>query len=165
MSAWLWIWPRFFACIYHVVSHIYTHFCIEQYNTIMTILQYMLCSGLTSVPLNIPTDTKLLDLQNNRITELKENDFKGLSNLYVSNANKTHSERNVMQVEISRKDLTQRLMNFIHMLYGQIYRWRGKYVGEKMTKQSHRMLKQTMMSCSRMPLLFWECGILPNWIF
>lgn len=42
------------------------------------------------VPKNIPTDTKLLDLQNNHITELKENDFKGLSNLYVSKANKIH---------------------------------------------------------------------------
>lgn len=59
----------------------------------------MLCSGLTSVP-HIPADTKLLDLQNNRITELKENDFKGLSNLYVSKANKTHTERNIERVEI-----------------------------------------------------------------
>lgn len=39
--------------------------------------------GLTEVPKNIPLDTKFLDLQNNRITELKENDFKGLTNLYV----------------------------------------------------------------------------------
>lgn len=39
--------------------------------------------SLTEVPKNIPADTKLLDLQNNRITELKENDFKGLSNLYA----------------------------------------------------------------------------------
>ncbi|XP_017342828.1 biglycan b [Ictalurus punctatus] len=48
-------------------------------------LKVVQCSdlGLTSVPQNIPTDTKLLDLQNNRITELKENDFKGLSNLYA----------------------------------------------------------------------------------
>ncbi|TNN82359.1 Biglycan [Liparis tanakae] len=38
--------------------------------------------GLTEVPKNIPSDTKFLDLQNNRITELKENDFKGLTNLY-----------------------------------------------------------------------------------
>jgi len=41
------------------------------------------CLGLTAVPRDIPRDTKLLDLQNNRITELKENDFKGLTNLYV----------------------------------------------------------------------------------
>lgn len=39
--------------------------------------------GLTEVPKSIPQDTKFLDLQNNRITELKENDFKGLTYLYV----------------------------------------------------------------------------------
>ena len=43
------------------------------------------CLGLTEVPQNIPRDTKFLDLQNNQITELKENDFKGLTNLYVRN--------------------------------------------------------------------------------
>ncbi len=41
------------------------------------------CLDLIVVPKEIPRDTKLLDLQNNRITELKENDFKGLTNLYV----------------------------------------------------------------------------------
>lgn len=48
-------------------------------------LRVVQCSdlGLTEVPKNIPTDTKLLDLQNNRISELKENDFKGLNNLYA----------------------------------------------------------------------------------
>ncbi|XP_058266866.1 biglycan b [Hemibagrus wyckioides] len=48
-------------------------------------LKVVQCSdlGLVAVPKNIPTDTKLLDLQNNHITELKENDFKGLSNLYA----------------------------------------------------------------------------------
>ncbi|TSM04857.1 Biglycan [Bagarius yarrelli] len=48
-------------------------------------LNVVQCSdlGLISVPQNIPADTKLLDLQNNRITELKENDFKGLTNLYA----------------------------------------------------------------------------------
>ncbi|XP_044206265.1 biglycan b [Thunnus albacares] len=47
-------------------------------------LRVVQCSdlGLTEVPKNIPPDTKFLDLQNNRITELKENDFKGLTNLY-----------------------------------------------------------------------------------
>lgn len=40
-------------------------------------------SGLSEVPKNIPPDTKFLDLQNNQIFELKENDFKGLTNLYV----------------------------------------------------------------------------------
>ncbi|KAM9444762.1 biglycan b [Clarias gariepinus] len=48
-------------------------------------LKVVQCSdlALTSVPQNLPADTKLLDLQNNRITELKENDFKGLTNLYA----------------------------------------------------------------------------------
>ncbi|KAK3547147.1 hypothetical protein QTP86_015611, partial [Hemibagrus guttatus] len=48
-------------------------------------LKVVQCSDLSllAVPKNIPTDTKLLDLQNNHITELKENDFKGLSNLYA----------------------------------------------------------------------------------
>ncbi|XP_026189084.1 biglycan b [Mastacembelus armatus] len=47
-------------------------------------LRVVQCSdlGLTEVPKNIPRDTKFLDLQNNYITELKENDFKGLTNLY-----------------------------------------------------------------------------------
>ncbi|XP_071332464.1 biglycan b [Trachinotus anak] len=47
-------------------------------------LRVVQCSdlGLTEVPKNIPRDTKFLDLQNNRITEIKENDFKGLTNLY-----------------------------------------------------------------------------------
>ncbi|KAF6719708.1 Biglycan [Oryzias melastigma] len=39
--------------------------------------------GLTEVPRNIPPDTKFLDLQNNHITELRENDFKGLTDLYA----------------------------------------------------------------------------------
>ncbi|MGH0135581.1 UNVERIFIED_CONTAM: hypothetical protein FKN15_008636 [Acipenser sinensis] len=48
-------------------------------------LRVVQCSdlGLTSVPKNIPSDTALLDLQNNKITELKESDFKGLHNLYI----------------------------------------------------------------------------------
>uniref|UniRef100_A0A8C6WMV1 Biglycan n=1 Tax=Neogobius melanostomus TaxID=47308 RepID=A0A8C6WMV1_9GOBI len=41
-----------------------------------------LIKGLTEVPKNIPSDTKFLDLQNNRIRELKEDDFKGLTHLY-----------------------------------------------------------------------------------
>lgn len=47
-------------------------------------LRVVQCSdlGLNEVPKNIPPDTKFLDLQNNHITELKENDFKGLTNLY-----------------------------------------------------------------------------------
>lgn len=43
----------------------------------------MFLIGLTSVPSDIPTDTLMIDLQNNDITEIKENDFKKLSNLYV----------------------------------------------------------------------------------
>lgn len=41
-------------------------------------------TGLTKVPKNIPANTLLVDLQNNDITEIKEDDFKGLDNLYVS---------------------------------------------------------------------------------
>ncbi|XP_061592024.1 biglycan b [Cololabis saira] len=59
-----------------------THMCPFGCHCQLRIVQ---CSdlGLTEVPKNIPTDTKFLDLQNNRITELKENDFKGLTNLYA----------------------------------------------------------------------------------
>ncbi|XP_064415290.1 biglycan b [Latimeria chalumnae] len=48
-------------------------------------LRVVQCSdlGLTVVPKDIPPDTSLLDLQNNKITEIKENDFKDLSNLYA----------------------------------------------------------------------------------
>ncbi|KAK3519086.1 hypothetical protein QTP70_016337 [Hemibagrus guttatus] len=57
--------------------------CMEEWAKLPTTNVNNLCSGLLVVPKNIPTDTKLLDLQNNHITELKENDFKGLSNLYA----------------------------------------------------------------------------------
>ncbi|KAJ8361054.1 hypothetical protein SKAU_G00175790 [Synaphobranchus kaupii] len=48
-------------------------------------LRVIQCSdlGLKSVPKNIPTDALMIDLQNNKITEIKENDFKGLKNLYA----------------------------------------------------------------------------------
>lgn len=49
-----------------------------------------LSSGLAEVPKNIPQDTKFLDLQNNYITEIKENDFKGLTNLYVRHTQSGH---------------------------------------------------------------------------
>lgn len=39
--------------------------------------------GFISVPDNIPADTVMIDLQNNEITEIKENDFKGLDKLYA----------------------------------------------------------------------------------
>ncbi|MEQ2291446.1 hypothetical protein AMECASPLE_013491 [Ameca splendens] len=38
--------------------------------------------GLISVPEKIPEDTVMIDLQNNDITEIKEDDFKGLNRLY-----------------------------------------------------------------------------------
>ncbi|XP_069006425.1 asporin [Embiotoca jacksoni] len=38
--------------------------------------------GLISIPEKIPEDSVMIDLQNNDITEIKEDDFKGLSKLY-----------------------------------------------------------------------------------
>ncbi|KAL6085724.1 hypothetical protein STEG23_032686, partial [Scotinomys teguina] len=38
--------------------------------------------GLDKVPKDLPPDTTLLDLQNNRITEIKDGDFKSLKNLH-----------------------------------------------------------------------------------
>uniref|UniRef100_W5NEP1 Biglycan n=1 Tax=Lepisosteus oculatus TaxID=7918 RepID=W5NEP1_LEPOC len=48
-------------------------------------LRVVQCSdlGMTAIPKDIPKDTALLDLQNNKITEIKENDLKGLHNLYA----------------------------------------------------------------------------------
>lgn len=40
-------------------------------------------TGLISIPEKIPEDTVMIDLQNNDITEIKEDDFKGLNKLYV----------------------------------------------------------------------------------
>ncbi|TKS90797.1 Decorin Bone proteoglycan II PG-S2 [Collichthys lucidus] len=42
-----------------------------------------LAGGLKAVPKDIPDDTTLLDLQNNKITEIKENDFKNLKGLHA----------------------------------------------------------------------------------
>nr|XP_020662284.1 asporin [Pogona vitticeps]XP_020662286.1 asporin [Pogona vitticeps] len=39
--------------------------------------------GLTAIPKNIPFDTRMIDLQNNKIKEVKENDLKGLTSLYA----------------------------------------------------------------------------------
>ncbi|XP_056130318.1 asporin [Lampris incognitus] len=39
--------------------------------------------GLISVPEKIPEDTLMIDLQNNDITEIKEDNFKGLNKLYA----------------------------------------------------------------------------------
>ncbi|XP_041654530.1 biglycan-like [Cheilinus undulatus] len=48
-------------------------------------LKVVQCSdrGLYYVPHELPPDTRLLDLQGNHIAEIRENDFKGLNNLYA----------------------------------------------------------------------------------
>ncbi|EAW97454.1 DCN isoform 8 [Pan troglodytes] len=48
-------------------------------------LRVVQCSdlGLDKVPKDLPPDTTLLDLQNNKITEIKDGDFKNLKNLHV----------------------------------------------------------------------------------
>ncbi|XP_069620469.1 decorin [Ranitomeya imitator] len=48
-------------------------------------LRVVQCSdiGLEQVPKNIPADTTLLDLQNNKIAEIKDDDFKNLKNLHA----------------------------------------------------------------------------------
>ncbi|XP_061474053.1 asporin [Rhineura floridana] len=48
-------------------------------------LRVVHCSdlGLTAIPRNIPFDTRMIDLQNNKIKEVKENDLRGLTSLYA----------------------------------------------------------------------------------
>ncbi|KAK4831814.1 hypothetical protein QYF61_019244, partial [Mycteria americana] len=46
-------------------------------------LFFSLSLGLEKVPKDLPPDTTLLDLQNNKITEIKEGDFKNLKNLHA----------------------------------------------------------------------------------
>ncbi|EPY84071.1 decorin precursor [Camelus ferus] len=48
-------------------------------------LRVVQCSdlGLEKVPKDLPPDTALLDLQNNKITEIKDGDFKNLKNLHT----------------------------------------------------------------------------------
>lgn len=48
-------------------------------------LRVVQCSdlGLDKVPRDLPPDTTLLDLQNNKITEIKEGDFKNLKDLHA----------------------------------------------------------------------------------
>ncbi|KAI4874803.1 hypothetical protein NFI96_021879 [Prochilodus magdalenae] len=48
-------------------------------------LRVVQCSdiGFKNVPEDIPADTSLLDLQNNKISEIRENDFKGLKGLHA----------------------------------------------------------------------------------
>lgn len=52
-------------------------------STSKTQLTLIFPSGLKTIPENIPDDATLLDLQNNKITEIKENDFKNLKGLHV----------------------------------------------------------------------------------
>ena len=40
-------------------------------------------TGLISIPGKIPEDTVMIDLQNNDITDVGEDAFKGLNKLYV----------------------------------------------------------------------------------
>lgn len=49
----------------------------------------ILPTGLISIPEKIPEDTVMVDLQNNDITEIKEDDFKGLHKLYVRETSKS----------------------------------------------------------------------------
>ncbi|KAG8137959.1 hypothetical protein E2320_003895, partial [Naja naja] len=51
-------------------------------------LRVVQCSdlGLKEVPKHLPPDTTLLDLQNNKITEIKDGDFKNLKDLHVFRA-------------------------------------------------------------------------------
>lgn len=51
---------------------------------------YIFPPGLKTVPENIPDDATLLDLQNNKITEIKENDFKNLKGLHVRHVSPPH---------------------------------------------------------------------------
>lgn len=48
-------------------------------------INVMQCSDLAlkEIPANLPSDMTLLDLQNNKITEIKEKDFKNLGKLYA----------------------------------------------------------------------------------
>ncbi|KAJ3587299.1 hypothetical protein NHX12_010897 [Muraenolepis orangiensis] len=81
-------------------------------------LRVVQCSdlGLSEVPEGIPLDTKFLDLQNNRISELKEHDFRGLTNLYAlslvnNRISKVHSRtfsplKQMQKLYFSRNHLT-----------------------------------------------------------
>uniref|UniRef100_A0A8C4SCD3 Biglycan n=1 Tax=Erpetoichthys calabaricus TaxID=27687 RepID=A0A8C4SCD3_ERPCA len=87
-------------------------------------LRVVQCSdlGLSAVPKNIPSDTLLLDLQNNKITELKENDFAGLHNLYAlvlvnNKISKVHSKafspmHKLQKLYFSKNMLTEIPKNF-----------------------------------------------------
>ncbi|CAM5174457.1 unnamed protein product [Eretmochelys imbricata] len=49
----------------------------------LRVVQCFRPGGLSSVPKDIAPDTRLLDLQNNRLTELRRDDFEGLQELYA----------------------------------------------------------------------------------
>lgn len=49
---------------------------------------------MKEVPKDLPPDTTLLDLQNNKITEIKDGDFKNLKSLHVS-CSETHYVINI----------------------------------------------------------------------
>ncbi|NP_001279248.1 decorin precursor [Callorhinchus milii] len=83
-------------------------------------LRVVQCSdlGKTSVPENIPADTTLLDLQNNKITEIKENDFKNLRNLHAlilvnNKINIIHPKAFVPLVKLERLYLSKNLLKEI----------------------------------------------------
>lgn len=50
---------------------------------LLTEMTFILILGLEKVPKDLPPDTTLLDLQNNKITEIKDGDFKNLKDLHV----------------------------------------------------------------------------------
>lgn len=50
---------------------------------LLTEMAFILILDLDKVPTDLPPDTTLLDLQNNKITEIKDGDFKNLKDLHV----------------------------------------------------------------------------------
>ncbi|XP_038596080.1 asporin isoform X1 [Tachyglossus aculeatus] len=91
-------------------------------------LKVVHCSdlGLTSIPNNIPPDTRFIDLQNNKIKEIKENDLRGLSSLYALALNnnkltKIHpkafqSTKKLRRLYLSHNQLTEIPVNLPKLL-------------------------------------------------
>ncbi|XP_051949666.1 biglycan-like [Xyrauchen texanus] len=74
--------------------------------------------GLGYVPYDIPADTLLLDLQSNRITEIREGDFKGLTNLYAlvlryNQISKTHPKAFVPLKRLQKLYISHNLLTSI----------------------------------------------------